>query len=275
MNLPYFLIRDLIKISKKIQSNPSTLESSLSRHSLITMLVFDQIRRNELSIRNFLQNLGFYQKEELQENVGRRSKGKKVAFIMLLVPEDKTETAAQKKGKIYGHKLEIKFTYVRRQTNNKSATQQTCSEIETSAIKIKEQTIGEEAQKQSNLTQETSKRHIRATNKFRLNAKALLDSSLKGKEPIVIEDEPQSPVKSKGNKTKDKVEKVPESPKLQTSSSDLLIQLAEVAEFLETKSSEGIVKEACALVSKQPEIKSTKSSSKRLRRSQKKLLMND
>jgi len=77
-----------------------------------------------------------------------------------------------------------------------------------------------------------------------------LDSSLKGKEPIVIEDEPPSPVKSKGKKTKTKIEKVPENPKLQTSSSDLLIQLAEVVEFLETKSSEGIVKEACTLISK-------------------------
>ena len=170
----------------------------------------------------------------------------------------------------------MKFTYVRRKTKNQSATQQPCSEIETSAVKIREQTISEEAQKQSNLTQETRKRHTRATNKFRLNAKALLDSSLKGKEPIVIEDEPQPPVKSKGKKTKAKVEKVSENPKLQTSSSELLIQLAKVAEFLETKSSEEIVKEACALVSKQPEIKSTKSSSsKRLKRSKKKLLMKD
>lgn len=104
----------------------------------------------------------------------------------------------------------------------------------------------------------------------------MLDSSLKGKEPTVIEDEPPSPVKRKGKKTKAKIEKVLENPNLQTSSLDLLNQLAEVAEFLETKSSEGIVKEACALISKQPGKKSTKSSSsKRLRRSQKKLLMKD
>lgn len=147
MNLPYFLIKDLIKISKKIQSNPSALETSLSHHSFITMLVFDQIRRNELSIRNFLHNSGFYQKEELQENVDKRSKGKKVAFIMLPIPEDKKETATQKKEKIYDHKPEIKFTYVRRQTRSQSATQQACSEMETSAIKIGEQTISEEPKK--------------------------------------------------------------------------------------------------------------------------------
>jgi len=109
--------------------------------------------------------------------------------------------------------------------------------------------------------QETRKRHTRATNKFRLNAKDLLDSSLKGKEPIVVEDEPISPVKRKGKKTKAKIEKIPANPNLQTSSSDLLIQLAEVAEFVETKSAEGIVKEACALISNQPEKKSTKSAS--------------
>ena len=75
-----------------------------------------------------------------------------------------------------------------------------------------------------------------------MNAKALLDSSLKGKEPIVVEEEPPSPVKSKGKKTKTKVDKFPVNPILQTSSSDLLIQLAEVVEFLETKLAKGIVK---------------------------------
>jgi len=147
MSLPYFLIKDLVKVSKKIQSNPSTLESSMSHHSLITMLVFDQIRRNELSIRNFLKNSRFYQKEQLQENVDQRSKGKKVSFIMLPVPEDKTKIDAQKKGKVYGHKPEIKITYVTRQIRNKSTTQQTCLEVETSAIKIKEHVVSEEAEK--------------------------------------------------------------------------------------------------------------------------------
>ena len=103
MNLPYFFIKDLIKISKKIQKNPSSIETGLSHHSFITMLVFDQLRRNKLSIRNFLQNSGFYQKEELQENVDKRSKGKKVAYIMLPVPEVEQETVAQKKEKIVVH----------------------------------------------------------------------------------------------------------------------------------------------------------------------------
>ena len=110
MNLPYFLIKDLTKVSKKIQSNPLTLENSLSHDSLITMLVFDQIRRNEMSIRNFLQNSGFYQKEQLQEIVDKRSKGKKAAFILLPIPEDKTEMPVQKKRKNYGHKSEIKVS---------------------------------------------------------------------------------------------------------------------------------------------------------------------
>ena len=127
MNLPYFLIKDLIKMSKKIQKNPSTLETSLSHHSFITMLVFDQLRRNQLSIRNFLQSSGFYQKEELQEHVDKRSKGKKCAFTLLPVPKIEQEAIAQKKEKVYVHKPEVKFTYVRRQIRNQSAMQQACS----------------------------------------------------------------------------------------------------------------------------------------------------
>lgn len=92
MNLPYYLIKDLSKISAKIQKNPLTLENNLSHHSFITMLVFDQIMRNGLSIRSFLHSSGFYQKEQLQERVDKRSKGKKDAFIQLpiLDSEDKT-----------------------------------------------------------------------------------------------------------------------------------------------------------------------------------------
>ena len=123
MNLPYYLIKDLSKISTKIQKNPLTLENSLSHHSFITMLVFDQIMRNGLSIRSFLHSSRFYQKEQLQEKVDQRSKGKKVAFIMLLVPEDKTEIVAQKKGKSFGHKLEIELTYERRQSRSHTTIQ--------------------------------------------------------------------------------------------------------------------------------------------------------
>jgi len=276
MNLPYFLIKDLIQISTKIQKNPLALEASLSHHSFITMLVFDQIRRNELSIRNFLHSSGFHQKEQLQDNVDRRSKGKKTAFIMLPVPEDEKDNSAQKKERIAIHKPEIKVNYERMQTRSQSATQQLCSKMETNVIQIGEQTVSKDTEKQSIQPHEVNKRQTRASNKFRLNAKAIYDLSLKGKEPIQVEDEPPSPVKRKGKKTKTKIEKFPVNPKLQTFSSDLLIQLAEVAEFLETKSSEGIVKEAYALASKQPGKKSTKStSSKRLRTSQKKLLMKE
>ena len=170
MNLPYFLIKDLIKISSKIQKNPFALEASLSHHSFITMLVFDQIRRNELSIRSFLQNSGFHQKEQLQEILDKRSKGKKAAFIMLHVPEDEKDNAAQKKERIVVHKPEIKFTYERRQTKNQSAIQQACSEKETSAMKIEEQTVNEEIEKQNIQLQENSNlQHLRLAVKFKFS----------------------------------------------------------------------------------------------------------
>ena len=166
MNLPYFLIKDLIKVSKKIQSNPLNMENNLSHHSLITMLVFDQIRRNEMSIRNFLQSSGFYQKEQLQEIVDKRSKGKKTAFIQLPIPdsEDKTKIATQKKRKKHSHKSEIKTSYEGMQTRSKTLIQQACPEVKTSSIKIKEHNEDEEAKKQIIQLQETSKRQTRSSN---------------------------------------------------------------------------------------------------------------
>lgn len=261
MNLPYFLIKDLTKVSRKIKKKPSKMENNLSHNSLITMLVFDQLRRNEMSIKYFLQSSGFSQKEELKEMLDKRSKTKKAAFILLPIPEEKTKMNAHVQRKNYGQGSEIKTGYEGVQTRSKTIIQQTCQEVETSCVKITEQSEDEQAQKQSIPIQETRKRFTRATNKLRLNAKVVLDPSLKGKQPIDVEEESPVPVKSKEKKSRSKAAKL-------SSSSDLIVQLAEIVEFLETKSAEGMVEKAQAIISNQSKKKSTNSATgKRPRKS--------
>jgi len=272
MNLPFYLIKDLTKISAKIQKNPLTMDSSLSHHSLITMIVFDQIIRSGVSIRSFLSDSGFYQKDKLQEEV--RSKIKKAAILQLPIEDDeeKTEMPVQKDKKKHKVKSKADTSHGKMTTRSQTKKQQTSTQAETTPVRFEEQSAEEDTtEKQSIFTQEPRRRSTRAANKFRLKAKALLDPSLKGKEPILIEDDLPTVVKTKGKKGKAKAVKIPAEPTPQASSSDLLVQLAEIAEFLETRSAEDMLEETQAMFSDQSKMKSPKSvTGKRMRRSKRK-----
>ena len=63
--------------------------------------------------------------------------------------------------------------------------------MKTSSVTIQEEDEDKQVQKQSIPLQETRRRSTRATNKLRLNAKSVFDPSLKGKQPIEIEYEPE------------------------------------------------------------------------------------
>jgi len=269
MNLPFYLIKDLTKISAKIQKNPLAIDSSLAHHSLITMIVFDQIIKTGVSIRSFLNDSGFLQKEKLQEKV--RSKAKKTAFNLLPIEEDeiKTDIPVQEDPK----KDEVKSKADDRViTRGQARKQQTLIGPETTPIILEEQIVKERVtERQSVFTQEPRRRITRAANKFRLKGKALLDPSLKGKEPIVIEDDLPAVVKTKSKKSKAKTVKFQAEPTTQASSSDLLVQLADIAEFLETRSSEDILEETQIMLAEKSKVETPGSEAgKEIRRSKRK-----
>jgi len=54
MNLSYFLLKSLIKMSRKVQKYPGSAKTSLDHHSLITTLVFDELYRNQIVEKVFL-----------------------------------------------------------------------------------------------------------------------------------------------------------------------------------------------------------------------------
>ena len=241
MNLPFYLIKDLTKISTKIQKNPLAIDSSLAHHCLITMIVFDQVIKAGMSIRNFLNDSGFLQKEKLQEKV--RSKAKKAAFILLPIEEDEIKTNLpvqedQKRDEVKS-KADDRVT-----TRGQAGKQQALLEPEATPILLAEQIVEERVtERQSVFTQEPKRRITRAANKFRLKGKALLDPSLKGKEPIIIEDDLPAFVKTKSKKSQARTVKFQAELTTQASSSDLLVQLADIAEFIETRSADDILEE--------------------------------
>ena len=272
MNLPFYLIKDLTKISAKIQKNPLAIDSSLAHHSLITMIVFDQIIKSGVSIRSFLNDSGFHQKEKLQEKV--RSKAKKTAFILLPIEDDeiKTEILMQENPEKDEVKSKADAGDDRMTTRSQARKQQAVIEPETTPIRLEEQIVEEGAtEKQSVFTQVPRRRLTRAANKFRLKGKALLDPSLKGKEPIVIEDDLPAIVKTKSKKSKAKTVKIQAEPTTQASSSDLLVQLADIAELLETRSAEDILEETQIMFAEHSKVETPRSEAgKEIRRSKRK-----
>jgi len=155
MNLPFFLIKDLTKISVKIQKNPLAIDSSIAHHSLITMLVFNQIMRNGLSIRTFLNDSGFYQEEKLQEQF--KSKQKKAAFILLPIPDDTqgADTPVQTDIKEDEAKGRTGTSYIKMTTRSQTKQQQASIEPETVPVTSEEQIAEEEdtTEKQSIFTE--------------------------------------------------------------------------------------------------------------------------
>jgi len=269
MNLPFYLIKDLTKISTKIQKNPMAIDSSLAHHSLITMIVFNQVIKAGLSIRSFLNDAGFLQKEKLQEKV--KSKIKKAAFTFLPVEEDeiKANLPVQEDQERPEVKSKVEDRVIIRAQAKK---QQALLEPEIPPIMFEEQIVEERIiERQSDFIQEPRRRITRAANKFRLKGKALLDPSLKGKEPIEIEDDLPTPVKTKSKKSQARNVKLLDEPTIQAPSTDLLIQLADIAEFLETRSEDDILEEIEILFAEKSKVKTPGSEArKEVRRSKRK-----
>jgi len=65
MNLPYFIIKSLGKMSNKVQKYPRSAKTSLAHHSLITALVYYELYQNHIDKRIFLEDAGFDLKEEI------------------------------------------------------------------------------------------------------------------------------------------------------------------------------------------------------------------
>lgn len=255
MNLPFYLIKDLTKISTKIQKKPMVIDSSLAHYSLITMIVFNQVIKAGLSVRNFLDNAGFLQKEKLQEKV--KSKAKKIAFTLLPVEEDEIKANLPVQEEPEEPKIKSKAGD-RVMTRGQARKHQAALEFETTPIIQEEQIVEEEiTEKQSNFISKPRRRITRPANKFRLKGKALFDPSLKGKEPIEIEGDLLVSVKTRSKTNQARTVKLLEEPTIQAPSSDLLIQLADIAEFLETRSEDDVLEDTQILLTEKSKVEIT------------------
>jgi len=173
INLPYFLLQSLTKMSKKIQKFPALVESSLIHQSLITMLVNDILGFHNLTFSEFLIESNFSPQSSSKKKNSEKGEGsrgvsretdkeemKKPAVMSEIGPNSKLE------------KPEVKITYTRRSPRTQK------DECVKNNQETSEKISGKPFVRQ---------RQTRPSNKFRLKAKMMMNPELKSHEVIILD----------------------------------------------------------------------------------------
>lgn len=118
MNLSFFLLKSLMKMSRKVQKYFASAKTSLAHHGLITTRVYDELYRNQITEKVFLIDAGFDMKEDMErKNMQKKKKTPTSTTKKSLKKRDPATTKAQ----VSDSKPQVKLTYVRRVTRSKAA----------------------------------------------------------------------------------------------------------------------------------------------------------
>jgi len=103
MNLHFFLLKILSKMSNKVHKYPKSVITSLTHPCLITSLVYHELCINRIDVNIFLVDVGFDLKEEIDKNAEERRKMKNMGHKIKSPTESRD-----------GIRPGIKFTYIRK-----------------------------------------------------------------------------------------------------------------------------------------------------------------
>jgi len=162
MNLPFFILKSLSKMSNKVQKYHESAITSLAHPCLITSLVYHELCGNKIDEKIFLVDDGFDLKEDIDIKAKERRKRKNTGH--------KRNSPVDSRNNM---KPEVKFTYIRKKKEAESSKMNTRSSI---AKKSDEE--------KGKVTIKPKRRVTRITNKFKLNAKARLKPTLRSTEPV-------------------------------------------------------------------------------------------
>lgn len=199
VNLPYFLLHSLTKMSRKVQKFPELAETSLLHHSLITMLLNDALDCYNMTFSEFLIQSNFSCQTSSKKKETEKGESSKAASRETVKEEMKKPAVISEIGP--GSKLEnpeITVTSARRSDRVQKRKGQT--------NKDKSVKNDQEKSERSNENPFVRQRQTRPSNKFRLKGKMMIDPKIKNDEVILL-DSDQSPSEvhvdeSKKRKTK-------------------------------------------------------------------------
>jgi hypothetical protein len=225
LNLPYFLLKSLSKMSKRVQSHPATTKGSLFHQGLIRTLVVFSLNEVHKSWDWLIQSL----KPDLQSTKSKTVKGKKPTkhkqtpqATEVFIKEESPETRVTRAGKRKMQTQQAIGDFPVGEDHEKGTTSRakkpktneetdiypdpdikreideyedfTTIPVQT-PVKQKQQATGKknakgkkQSKKQTPVPKFPRRNSTRAANKFRLNSKAMFHPSIKKEYLIIIED---------------------------------------------------------------------------------------
>jgi len=100
LNLPYFLLLSLKKMSTTVQKHIGNIDPHLYHHGLIKILIEDQLKKNKDTWEQFLMRNYFQEPSEAPESstpkIPRRSRRKEKSVVVQDSPITKTQEVGQK-----------------------------------------------------------------------------------------------------------------------------------------------------------------------------------
>jgi hypothetical protein len=244
MSLPFYLLKSLTKMSKRVQNHPQTARKSLFHQGLMKMLVLYALREVQMTWRQLLSSVGLDEQDTKQEKPKvSKEKGntsKDSAKLKEVSPVAKSTRSCKRKLQLQ-QEAEIKQepgspvsrheskgfdrVYTRRMEKQRAEQQQEVkSEPETEACDKPIEKTTEKKQskldKGKQVVDYRSRPKTRSTNKLRLNSKALFKPSLKKDNLIIIDEDAVEKVPKKILRAR----KQPPVPDIELSNSEAEIE---------------------------------------------------
>jgi hypothetical protein len=212
LNFPYFLLKILAKMSKRVQSHPATAKSSLFHQVLIKTLVVSSLREVQKPWSWLIQSLNLDpQPSKQKKGKGKRSVAQEPSFPVDETPVKEefpairvTRTNRGKRPKLETEnemfskanlKIEEDFD---KDYDVKPSAKHKAPETSKRGVAVKRQ-----RKKYVPVSQKPRRNSTRITNKYRLRSKAMFDPSIKKEDVIVIEDhseDAKTDIKQRENK---------------------------------------------------------------------------
>jgi hypothetical protein len=170
LNLPYFLLKSLTKMSKRVQSLSTNAKSSLFHQVLIKTLVMSALRELQKPWSWLMQSLN----PNTQSNKQKKGKGKTIVTQSQNISIDENPVKEE-------------MPDIRVTRNSRSKSKHESPSTSKRGVEVKRTKV-----KGVSASQKPRRNSTRVTNKYRLKSKAMFNPSIKEENVIVIEDDSEN-----------------------------------------------------------------------------------
>jgi hypothetical protein len=200
LNLPYFLLKSLTKMKKRVQSLSTNAKSSLFHQVLIKTLVMSSLSELQKPWSWLMKSLN----PNTQSNKQKKCKGRNTVtqsrdiFYETPVKEEMSDIRVTRRSRSKRPRWDPKIETFSKEDvkggndSDKHLDTQTTIKVETPSTTKRGPAVKGKRVKGVSISQKRRRNYIRVTNKYRLNSKAMFNPSIKEENIIVIEDDSEN-----------------------------------------------------------------------------------